>query len=466
MAEKQQQFTAEEISKIAPNYRGRPENFNPRKASGDKAGKKPMGKARSTSARMGPSSPKLPEPEHLAKNATPTVQKNDLLYLDSIFGLDVQVAEIAPMQTFSPNISRMVNISDEVYNQMSIDDQMLGRNLAQPEMAYYCGALLWGRLIDLKARSGRVTLSSIEKDFRKATEFDVFNVPQPVFMYLSAIGDAVDRGGKRTELASHDLPVAVAAGLGGYHAPVINGNNHNLFEELPCLGVLGDVVMACASQNDIPNVATQVAAPNGMVVNGNLSGFKPQIGPRRMEIRQKLHSYNITEQGFEETIAGTRFNLRYVRAISAILGQTKTFRMEQVCLSKLGTDGHVPMIIQTIPDNDIDRGINWRARSVQAEAPEAESTAVMGAAIFYGFQLHKLTPPGSGETESTRRSTWACVSKAVGDNGVDVPDLWDNNKNARRALPAGIATTRFRSIVLNQDVETSNIVQRMVRASR
>ena len=50
--------------------------------------------------------------------------------------------------------------------------------------------------------------------------------------------------GKKTELNAPPLPVTRVQGHGGYHAAVIDMNTHNLFEEIPSLGIAGDMVMA------------------------------------------------------------------------------------------------------------------------------------------------------------------------------------------------------------------------------
>lgn len=71
-----------------------------------------------------------------------------------------------------------------------------------------------------------------------------WNVPQPLYAALSQIGNVVDLGGKETELNTPTLPISVAQNLGGYHASDINVNNHNLFEEIPSLGIAIDIVMA------------------------------------------------------------------------------------------------------------------------------------------------------------------------------------------------------------------------------
>ncbi|KOB64953.1 Uncharacterized protein OBRU01_22017 [Operophtera brumata] len=73
-------YTPEEIKKIAPGYRGKPERFDPAK----------VGKKREpTPKQQGPATPKVPVPTATDKAAKPTPPKNGPMWADSIFGIDV-----------------------------------------------------------------------------------------------------------------------------------------------------------------------------------------------------------------------------------------------------------------------------------------------------------------------------------------------------------------------------------------
>ena len=52
--------------------------------------------------------------------------------------------------------------------------------------------------------------------------------------------------GKLTYLNIPDLPVAVTQGQGGYHSANIDTNTHNLYEEVPCLGIAGEDAAECS----------------------------------------------------------------------------------------------------------------------------------------------------------------------------------------------------------------------------
>lgn len=62
-----------------------------------------------------------------------------------------------------------------------------------------------------------------------------------------------------------------------------NVYNHNLFKELPTLGVMGDVLEAVASAWPAPVSLVPVTPPN-MVLMSNLVGYTRNIPVRKEEI--------------------------------------------------------------------------------------------------------------------------------------------------------------------------------------
>lgn len=96
-------YTSEEVAKIAPQYRGRPENFDPTKLG--KGRRKPQPTGRPTSEGQHRVKPppilKLPIPELLHLNVNLTPQKNHSLLEESIFGCEVTVVPIAPREEFT-----------------------------------------------------------------------------------------------------------------------------------------------------------------------------------------------------------------------------------------------------------------------------------------------------------------------------------------------------------------------------
>jgi hypothetical protein len=248
-------FTKDEIAILAPRYRGKPENFNPNK-------KRPPGpivrKRNPQQQKLGPTSPNVVPGSEVNTPQKPTAQRNESIIAESIFGVDVCVVPIQPRQNFQTNLAKIDDLAVETYTSYIPDVKQLDRKLAKEEMSYYATGLLWLKLIDVKAKQGRQALTSEEKEVRKATQEVEFSVPQPIYAYLTQIGNVTDKMGKETELDVPPLPIAVAQGLGGYHAPRINAHNHNLFEEVPSLGVTGDMVMMLTAEAHEPELNIRI----------------------------------------------------------------------------------------------------------------------------------------------------------------------------------------------------------------
>lgn len=103
--------------------------------------------------------------------------------------------EIAPRQRFAANYGKLPLIAEEVYDAYRVDEKQIERIITRKEVSYYATGLLHLRLLEVKAKQGIVGLTSQEKDIRKITSDDVFNVPQPISAYLSEIGAYSDKMG-------------------------------------------------------------------------------------------------------------------------------------------------------------------------------------------------------------------------------------------------------------------------------
>lgn len=454
-------YDPEEIKKIAPGYRGKPENFNLLKMKAPRD--KPKAKF-SQNRRPGPSSDETPKPKFINEPQNPTPQRNELIINEAIFGVDVSVVPIEPRQNFATSFANLPQISRETYDNFGADEKFLDRLLTKEEFLYYNVALTWIRIVDLKAKQGRTALTTEEKEIRKATLDKVFNTPQPIALYLSQIGNVIDKMGKETEIDLPVLPIARAQNFGGYPAAAIAEGNHNLFEEIPSLGIAADAVMSVATNEDNPQQPVRVAIPAGSAVTNNLLCYERNIGPRRMEIRQRLTGQGISGNDFPEFIPNTRFNLKYIQSISDIIGKIETFRVEKLVLPNLNLLGGETQIVVTRPIANEDQA-NWTRTTVQASSSACESTATMGAAYVFGFQLHKEQIEGDNLTAQSQR--WSCLNTiADAEAPWAITAAWVNNRNDRRNMPPGIGTERFRAIGKRQDITTSDVIRRMIKTHR
>lgn len=450
-------YSIEEIKKLAPGYRGKPENFDPKKV-----GEKPKLK---TKSRLGPKCALAEAPTSLDKNTTPSEQKNQLLLAESIFGVDITVIPIQPREDFSTSFSRLPEIAVETYNQCSVDERQIDRVIAKEEMSYYATGLLWMKLIDVKTKQKIEALTNEEKSIRKATKDTEFIVPEPIAAYLHQVGQYSDKMGKTTDLKIPNLPTTSVQGMGGYHAAEINEDTHNLFEEVPSLGIAGDMVMALCQEAQEPAPNFHIAIPVGAKVTSNLTGRIFPVGSQRQEIKQRLAGQGITAVDFPEYVPNTRFNLRYLKSLSDIIGNFETFRNERVCFARLTASGGETQVIQTRPTPNEDMQESWTRRSVQATSASDSSTATMGASFMFGFQTYK--EPGDGATATEQHAKWCCLdSTGEGEDAWTIPQAWIDNRNTRRNLPPGIGTERFRTLSKRQDIVLEEVIRRMVNTPR
>lgn len=457
MADVKKTYTEEEVRRIAPSYRGKIENFKI-----DKVGQKR--KPRPTKQRIGPKSDKPHEGSHFRVEQKPTPQRNDSIISESVFGVDTHIIEIEPIQTFMASHSKLPDIALETFSNYANDVKQLDRVVVRHEMVYYATALLWLRLIEIKLKQDRTTLTSAEKDIRKGTMDKVFNVPQPIYAYISQIGNVTDKMGKETKLEDCVLPETVIQGLGGYHASTVNETSHLLYEELPCLGIAADNIMALTSQSDAPIADIKLPLPPNAMWTENLL-CNIAIGSRRSEIKQRLHGLGITPTAFPEYVTGTRFSLKYMVMLSDIIGNFETYRNEKVVISNMTIAGGESQIIMSKPIINEDNDKNIRVASVQTTSAACSSTSEIGAAYVFGFQLFK--EPGEGITETERSQRWCCVtSQSEAEEPWSIPATWIANRNQRRNVPPGIGTERFRGLGKRQDVAVMETIRRMIKTSR
>lgn len=183
----------------------------------------------------------------------------------------------------------MPTLAEEVYREYAKDVVMIDRKMVREELSYYFTGLLWLRLLDIKQKYGLQALTTEKKTLLKDTKDDVYNVPQPFYLYLSSIRSVVDKMGKKTFLNVPSLPITASGGKGGYHAAAIDVT-HCLFEGVPSLGVAGDMLMAVATADAEPAPVFGFSFPEGAIPSNNLLGKFSPIGARRPEIAQGLQA--------------------------------------------------------------------------------------------------------------------------------------------------------------------------------
>lgn len=139
-----------------------------------------------------------------------------------------------------------------------------------------------------------------------------------------------------------------------------------------------------------------------------------------------------------------------------MLASWDTFRIEKVNFAALTSDGYTVQIVKSVPMNSQDQQ-TWLKRDVQNTSPEEETTAIMGAAFAFRFQLRKEPIPG-GASRLLCNANWCCVKTADAAQPFALPQTWVNNRNARASLPNVLGEARFRAITMNSGTVTEDVV--------
>nr|XP_046478694.1 uncharacterized protein LOC124217327 [Neodiprion pinetum] len=296
--------------------------------------------------------------------------------------------------------------------------------------------MLWARLLDIKAKRGNTNLSFEELEFCKAVMQHDYNIPQPIYLFLQGVGEVKDPTGKTVYLANHALPVTVVMGRGGYHSAVINANSHNLYEEIPSLGICGDIVMAESSEAPQPAVNLGVLPQNTRATR-SLCGYFGAIGARKEEVRILLQSIGIRVNEFDETVGSTRLNVALLQKVSDYFAGCPKFRNEKVKLDALTCEGDGVQLIKSIPtDENVDPAARWTNLVIRPNSSNASPITTFGASYLMGFQLEKRAIANSN-------ANWCCVEQLAPANPWVIPPEWIENRNERRVLPPGGGRSRL-----------------------
>lgn len=170
----------------------------------------------------------MPKPTLKDKEQKPTEQRNETLISEAIFAPNVSVVPVEPRQTFTENYAALPRLSILMYREYAKDVRLLDRELIKEELSYYCTAMLWLRLINVKSKQGLHELTSAQITLLKDLKDEVYNL-QPLHTYIMSIGAIMDKMGKRTYLDVPNLPTARAGGFGGYHSPRVDAHTHTSY---------------------------------------------------------------------------------------------------------------------------------------------------------------------------------------------------------------------------------------------
>lgn len=123
---------------------------------------------------------------------------------------------------------------------MKTDDVQLTKQLTPEYLDYYHTFCVWARIVNLKNKNQEV-LSSDEEWLLDVIRNREYSLLEPISVYLRGVGNIVTLTGQHLYPTFPTMPTNVVGGKRGYYG-AINVENHNLYEEVPCFGVLAEAI--------------------------------------------------------------------------------------------------------------------------------------------------------------------------------------------------------------------------------
>lgn len=346
-------------------------------------------------------------------------------FLDSVFSFNIVVRETNPNVRHTPNLSSYPEVVNRTYDQLLCNDSNFNKLWTRESFQYYCVNLLWMRIISLKMKL-RHKFTPAERSIANKCNNYAFNTPEPIRLYLASIGAVQTKAGHHLYPEFPAMPEEIVDHTPGYYAQSISACSHNLYEEVPCIGIV--VALLKASLNEVrpfpqPNLPI---VPQNMTANANLC-FYHKIVPPREEAKQILYSAGVSFDHFPCAPAGTGFNFELLISLSSIFATTSTFKNTAIVFRNMPEQGYICQTIPTHPTKDNDETDRHVTATVIPRCLNRESPIAFGMAIAFGFHLWK-EPFG----EEPHHETWCCVTAAADHL---IPNSWIDNRNERRNLP-------------------------------
>jgi len=324
---------------------------------------------------------------------------------------------------------------------------------------YYNTACIWMSLVSLKKKNGE-SLTAEEQLLLEDVQVSSFNLPEPILRQVQTIGNIVSSTGQHLYVSSPSLPTAGLCGFGGYYGDLqppadgVDNNIHNLYEEIPCLGVLAEGIRNLIG-NGAPGPYDSNITYEGRQPGPNLLGFRP-LNSRRNEAKNLAFDNGITKVAFRDFPANTGYNSDLMSAISNLLATTSTFKITPVVFPSLADSGLPAQLIITQPKEG-NHALCVRSKQIPATFLNA-SPEMAGVSLFFNPQLVKN--PGNHNDHST----WCVIPPQP---THPIPEEWVQNRNIRQnTLPTQYRQSVFISASQNVPTYRRNVLLCFVLTKR
>lgn len=368
---------------------------------------------------------------------------------NSVFIVAMSNREVSLNTKITPSAPTLIDISRATHAELLADEANLNKTLLPEYLDYYATALLWFRFCTLKVKL-KQPITPEERDLLLQLEQLNFSVPEPILLQLRVFGSTQTMTREHLYPTFPSLPNQEIGAFGGYFGS-LDPTTHNLYEEIPCLGVTGEAIRRSIS-NEPPGPYVSSLTTEHLTVNQNLLGYR-NLGSRRNEAKNLAFDCGITPEEFPSFPAATGLNMDLVNGISAILAQTHTFKVTSVSFPTLAECGSVVQAVIERPTLPTIPNRLEKAGELEVTALMNEDLSTLGSGIAFCPQLWK-----EAATIPTAPA-WSCATP--------VPQAWIDNRNLRRhTLPTHYRATVFRSITQNGREYRNNVVRLLVTTKR
>lgn len=362
-------------------------------------------------------------------------------FADSAFVHNVTERELYLRETFSPSTPALTQITRSAYTEMSTDAADLSKRLIPEEFDYYAAAMLWFRIISLKAKNQQ-PLTAEETIVLEMLRLESFTIPEPLRLQLLVLGKVKTCLGTSLRPTFPPLPTTViqwqATGIPGNFAAGITADSHNLYEELPCLGI--HLAALITAQNNDVGAWTPPGVPAHTLPNNNLLGYRP-TKRNRPEATAAIIDAGIAPGEVTNYPINTGLNFDLLKRTSQVLSTLTTFKMTDVHFPALSEYGATAQIAQYYPDPN-QPGVRNIDGLTTIKTINNEIPSQIGVSIVYAPRYYKVSPDNNYDS-------WCCLSPTPG-RRANVPNplpiAWFNNRNARRQIRDIYSLPQFSSI--------------------
>jgi hypothetical protein len=461
---------ADSQRKMNPRYKGRESNFDPNFKDPRAAKHQPSGTVQNPPAKEemtkpsekkspgrknqnNPHPPSIPKPTHADRPIT-QVTRDEPIWKEAIFAPEQSSREVNTRVTHTPSLSSIIEVSKDTISHVYAVEPHMEKTLLREAFHYYVGGLAWLRMLAIKEKEVQ-DRTQTEKYLYSTTKDTSFNIPEPIYLYLKAIGKIECKTGQHLTPTFPPMPEIVINGNGGYFGR-INENTHTLYEEIPNLGVLGEALRQAISGANPGRYDSVLRLDDRNIPNSNLLGYEP-LTYRRDEAKNAILMQGVTNLLLPSSFGNTGFNFGLMVALSNTIGTIKSFKIINTPIPNLGEQGSQAMQIITYPTE-----LSLPTRNVIGDnyntSLSSESSSSYGLAIIAGFHRMKENQE-NGDPLNTRAKSWICINFQDHDDQRLID--WIANRNERRTLPVQFTADVFRSITTNAAQYRDSVVQRL-----